>query len=88
MAALADRMDATLEAAGRDPSTLDRYLLLDFGPVFSLSSADFFSEAVERAARLGFTDVVTHWPRQSSWFAGDENVLVEVAGRLPELRRL
>ncbi|MFI6823058.1 LLM class flavin-dependent oxidoreductase [Micromonospora sp. NPDC050187] len=88
VAALAARLDATLDEAGRDPATLDRYLSLDAAPVFSLTSADFFADAVARAARLGFTDVVTHWPRLSSWYAGDENVLAEVAERLPELRRI
>ena len=88
VAELSTRMDATLEQAGRDPATLDRYLSLDSAPVFSLSSADFFAEQVGRAARLGFTDVATHWPRPSSWYAGDEQVLVDVATRLlPELRR-
>lgn len=85
---LTDRMDAELAAVGRDPAGLDRYLHLDSAPVFSLSSAGFFAEAVDRAARLGFTDVITHWPRRSSWYAGDEAVLEEVAtGVLPELRR-
>ncbi|MGW4293339.1 LLM class flavin-dependent oxidoreductase [Micromonospora chersina] len=84
---LSARLDATLEQAGRDPATLDRYLSLDSAPVFSLRSADFFAEQVARAARLGFTDVVTHWPRASSWYAGDEAVLVEAAELLPELRR-
>lgn len=88
VAELAARMDKTLDEAGRDPATLDRYLSLDSAPVFSLSSADFFTEQVDRAARLGFTDVATHWPRASSWYAGDEAVLVEAAGLLPELRRV
>jgi hypothetical protein len=47
--------------------------------VFSLSSAAFFAEAVGRAAEHGFTDVVTHWPRRDSWYAGDEAILDEVA---------
>ncbi|MGS2614038.1 LLM class flavin-dependent oxidoreductase [Micromonospora sp. LZ34] len=82
------RLDTTLAAAGRDPATLDRYLSLDSAPVFSLRSAQFFADQVGRAAALGFTDVVTHWPRASSWYAGDEEVLVDVATRLlPELRR-
>lgn len=88
VADLAGRMDETLATAGRDPATLDRYLSLDSAPVFSLSNADFFAEQVARAARLGFTDVVTHWPRASSWYAGDEAVLVAAADLLPELRRL
>ncbi|WP_089003777.1 LLM class flavin-dependent oxidoreductase [Micromonospora echinofusca] len=88
VAEAAARMDATLATAGRDPGTLDRYLSLDSAPVFSLSSAEFFADQVGRAAALGFTDVVTHWPRDSSWYAGDEAVLVDVATRLlPELRR-
>ncbi|MFD2764016.1 LLM class flavin-dependent oxidoreductase [Micromonospora eburnea] len=85
---LSARMDVVLDRAGRDPATLDRYLSLDSAPAFSLTNVDFFAEQVARAARLGFTDVVTHWPRASSWYAGDEAVLVAAAGLLPELRRL
>ncbi len=88
VADLAVRLDKSLASAGREPSSLDRYLSLDSAPVFSLRSADFFAEQVERAAALGFTDVITHWPRSSSWYAGDEAVLVDVASRLPELRRV
>ncbi|MFU8853748.1 LLM class flavin-dependent oxidoreductase [Micromonospora sp. SL1-18] len=84
---LAARMEVILDRAGRDPATLDRYLSLDSAPVFSLTSVDFFAEQVARAARLGFTDVVTHWPRASSWYAGDEAVLAAAAALLPELRR-
>jgi alkanesulfonate monooxygenase SsuD/methylene tetrahydromethanopterin reductase-like flavin-dependent oxidoreductase (luciferase family) len=77
------RFDDALDATGRDRSTIDRYLMLDpVCPVFSLSSADYFAEAVGRAAELGFTDVVTHWPRTSSWFAGDEVVLETVAAEV------
>ncbi|GIJ79871.1 Luciferase-like monooxygenase [Micromonospora phaseoli] len=84
---VANRLDAFLAAEGRDPASLDRYLSLDSAPVFSLSSAQFFADQVGRAAALGFTDVITHWPRESSWYAGDEAVLVDVATRLlPELR--
>jgi len=88
VADLAGRMDEALERAGRDRATLDRYLSLDAAPAFSLSSADFLAEQVARAARLGFTDVVTHWPRASSWYAGDEAVLAKAVALLPELRRL
>ena len=45
------------------PVPLDLYLSLDAAPVFSLSSAAYFAEAVARAAEAGFTDVSTHWPR-------------------------
>ncbi|MFV2020025.1 LLM class flavin-dependent oxidoreductase [Micromonospora sp. LOL_023] len=87
VAGLAEGCTAAMEKAGRDPASLRRYLSLDSAPVFSLSSASFFVDAVERAAGLGFTDVITHWPRRSSWYAGDERVLVEVATEvLPTLR--
>ena len=56
--------------------------------MYSLSSVDAFTDAVGRAAELGFTDVVTHWPRESSWFAGDETILDSVAPLLPGLRAL
>ncbi|MBE1488605.1 LLM class flavin-dependent oxidoreductase [Plantactinospora soyae] len=88
VADLSGRLDETLAAAGRDPATLDRYLSLDSAPVYSLSSTGYFTEAVGRAAELGFTDVVTHWPRESSWYAGDEGVLDEVATEvLPKLQQ-
>ncbi|MBF9132329.1 LLM class flavin-dependent oxidoreductase [Plantactinospora sp. S1510] len=88
VAELSGRLDETLATAGRDPATLDRYLSLDSAPVFSLSSAGYFTEAVGRAAELGFTDVVTHWPRESSWYAGNEAVLAEVATEvLPRLQQ-
>ncbi len=69
-------------------STADRYLVLDSAPVFSLSSAEHFADTVGRAGELGFTDVLTHWPRESSWYAGSEAVLESVASALPTLRAL
>jgi alkanesulfonate monooxygenase SsuD/methylene tetrahydromethanopterin reductase-like flavin-dependent oxidoreductase (luciferase family) len=82
------RFEDAAVAAGRDPSTVDRYLSLDAAPVFSLSSVAAFTDAVGRAAEAGFTDAVTHWPRQSGWYAGDEAVLDTVATDvLPTLGR-
>ena len=75
-----------LAEAGRPADAADRYLNLDTAPVYSMSSADAFVDAVGRAAALGFTDVVTHWPRASGWYAGAEKVLETVAGLLPRLR--
>ena len=85
VAANARRFDEALAAAGRT-EPVDRYLTLDAGPVYSLSSVAAFTDAVGRAAALGFTDVVAHWPRESSWYAGDEAILESVAALLPELR--
>ena len=81
---IAKRFEETLAASGR--TGVDRYLSLDSAPVFSLSSAGAFADAVGRAADLGFSDVVTHWPRASGWYAGSERVLETVAGMLPRLR--
>ena len=78
------RFDTALEKAGR--TVPDRILNLDSSPVYSLSSPGAFEDAVGRAGELGFTDVLSHWPRASSWYAGDEKVLESVAAMLPELR--
>jgi alkanesulfonate monooxygenase SsuD/methylene tetrahydromethanopterin reductase-like flavin-dependent oxidoreductase (luciferase family) len=78
--------ESVAERADRFEGSGDRYLMLDSAPRFSLSSRAFFEEQVGRAAELGFTDVITHWPRPSSWYAGDEAVLEEVAADvLPRL---
>jgi alkanesulfonate monooxygenase SsuD/methylene tetrahydromethanopterin reductase-like flavin-dependent oxidoreductase (luciferase family) len=74
------------EAAAQAGRPIDRYLDLDSSPVFSLSSAEAFADAVGRAAALGFTDVLAHWPRATSWYAGDEKILETVASMLPKLR--
>jgi alkanesulfonate monooxygenase SsuD/methylene tetrahydromethanopterin reductase-like flavin-dependent oxidoreductase (luciferase family) len=86
VAELSARLDGVLEQAGRQRDTLDRYLMIDSGPEYSLSSVSAFTDAVGRAGELGFTDVLVHWPRESSWYAGDESVLEAVAGQvLPKL---
>jgi alkanesulfonate monooxygenase SsuD/methylene tetrahydromethanopterin reductase-like flavin-dependent oxidoreductase (luciferase family) len=70
--------DAAAEA-GRSPGEVRSYLSLDAAPVFSLSSVAAFADAAGRAAELGFTDVLTHWPRPSGWYAGSEDTLEAVA---------
>ena len=82
-----DLLDEELVAAGRDPARFDRYLHLDSSPQFSLASAAVFTEMVGRAAELGFTDVITHWPRPDGPYAGDVSVLeAVVADVLPRYR--
>ena len=83
-----DRFEAALAETGRDPATVRRYLNLDSAPVSPMSSGDAFTDLTGRAAALGFTDVVAHWPRASGWYAGSEKTLETVAGLLPKLRRL
>ena len=88
LATLVERFEAAVAEAGRDPRSVDRYLSLDGAPIFSLESTDVLVEGVERAAALGFTDVVVHWPRREGVYAGSEAVLEDVAGRLDDLRRV
>ena len=76
---LADRLDQAAASAGRDPRTIDRYLALDMNGVFSMSSTAAFEDQVARASTLGFTDVISHWPRRDGIYAGSEDVLLEVA---------
>jgi alkanesulfonate monooxygenase SsuD/methylene tetrahydromethanopterin reductase-like flavin-dependent oxidoreductase (luciferase family) len=84
---LSRRVDDALDAAGRAPESLTRYLNLDSAPTFSLTSAAAFEEAVGRAVALGFTDVITHWPRDDDPFRGTREVLEEVAAEvMPRLR--
>jgi alkanesulfonate monooxygenase SsuD/methylene tetrahydromethanopterin reductase-like flavin-dependent oxidoreductase (luciferase family) len=80
------RLDDACSDAGRDPATISRTLSLDDETRYSLTSIDAFDDAVGRAAALGYTDVVSHWPREHGIYAGDERVLEEVAARLPSLR--
>jgi alkanesulfonate monooxygenase SsuD/methylene tetrahydromethanopterin reductase-like flavin-dependent oxidoreductase (luciferase family) len=86
VAEASSRLDDALEKAGRTRESVGRYLTLDSSPVYSLSSVEAFTDAIGRAADLGFTDAITHWPRASSWYAGDEKVLESVAQRLDALR--
>jgi len=76
------RLDDACADTGRDPSTITRTILLDDEGRYALSSIGAFEDAVGRATELGYTDVVTHWPRERGLYAGDEAVLDEVAQRL------
>jgi alkanesulfonate monooxygenase SsuD/methylene tetrahydromethanopterin reductase-like flavin-dependent oxidoreductase (luciferase family) len=79
LATLSERLEQTLAEAGRDIGMFDRYLNLDSSPRFALTSVGTFEEMAGRAGELGFTDVITHWPRLEGPYAGDENVLESVA---------
>jgi len=57
---------------------LGRYLALDACGVPALTSAEFFADQVGRAADLGFTDVITHWPRPNDPFRADPAVLDQI----------
>ncbi|NNG19722.1 LLM class flavin-dependent oxidoreductase [Naumannella sp. ID2617S] len=80
VAGLVDRLD---DLGGGE---VDRYLNLDSAPRFSLQGKEFCLEQLHRAAELGFTDAVIHWPRSSDPYRGDPDLLAEVAAHLPEFR--
>ena len=82
VAGSARRFEAAAVTLGRDPGGMDRYLNLDSAPVLSISSRDAFTDAAGRAALLGFTDVLVHWPRPDGIYAGDEAVLDRIADLL------
>jgi alkanesulfonate monooxygenase SsuD/methylene tetrahydromethanopterin reductase-like flavin-dependent oxidoreductase (luciferase family) len=87
VAGLAKRFDDLLAAAGRDPLDVDRMLSVDAAPTFALASLEKFTDVVGRAAELGFTDVVVHWPLPGApVYDAPESVLDEVAAALPAVQ--
>jgi alkanesulfonate monooxygenase SsuD/methylene tetrahydromethanopterin reductase-like flavin-dependent oxidoreductase (luciferase family) len=82
---LARRFDDEFAASGRDDDVA-RVLSIDNESGYSLASAAAYEDSVGRAAALGFTDVVAHWPREAGIYTGSESVLEEVAGSLDRLR--
>ena len=56
------------EAVGRDPAGVRRSVLLGYGTVQPLTDVSAYVAAVERAASLGFDEVVVYW---SDGEAGD-----------------
>jgi alkanesulfonate monooxygenase SsuD/methylene tetrahydromethanopterin reductase-like flavin-dependent oxidoreductase (luciferase family) len=75
----ADLLAGALADAERKPHSVRRYLSLDSAPGYSLASTSRFTDMVGRAADLGFTDVVAHWPRTDGPYAGRESVVEEIA---------
>ena len=76
IADLSHRLDDVL-----DGKPFDRYLSLDSNQ-YSLTSVAAFEDAVGRAAELGFTDVIAHWPRAEGVYAGTEDTLEQVAAEV------
>ncbi|HZO63703.1 MAG TPA: LLM class flavin-dependent oxidoreductase [Kribbellaceae bacterium] len=81
-ASLNRRMDEILQERGREPGEVDRHLLLDTSPRYSLTSVAAFEEMTGRAAEAGFTDVIAHWPRADGVYAGTVDVLESVAAEV------
>lgn len=82
VAGLTHRLDDVL--TGDRP--FDRYLSIDNG-LYALTSVAAFEDIVGRAAALGFTDVITHWPRAEGIYKASEDVLEQVAAEvIPRFR--
>jgi len=81
LAEMAERFDEVAE--GR-PVT--KWLSLDGAPVFSLVSVETAVEGIERAAALGFDEVVVHRPRSAGVYAGSLAAYEALGDRLAPLR--
>jgi alkanesulfonate monooxygenase SsuD/methylene tetrahydromethanopterin reductase-like flavin-dependent oxidoreductase (luciferase family) len=78
---VAGRVRLVEEQEARTGRRLQRLLNLDGPAGFALESVGAFQDAEGRAAELGFDEVIVHWPRREGVYAGDEEVLFEVASR-------
>lgn len=76
------RFTDALATAGREVSRVPTYLSLDASGQYALSSPGSFTDAVGHARELGFSDVITHWPRPDGPYAGHESVLEAVAAEV------
>lgn len=81
VAAQLAKLDEACAAAGRDPSTLDRYALTGLNMTSGLGSPDEFDDLVGRFEAIGVTDLVVHWPRPSYPYEGDEAGFVRIFDR-------
>jgi len=78
VAELAKRFDEQVDGS----ADVRRYLTVDAGPAYSLSSLEYLREALGRAEEAGFTDLVVHWPRPDGVYAGRMSVLEKVAAEV------
>jgi alkanesulfonate monooxygenase SsuD/methylene tetrahydromethanopterin reductase-like flavin-dependent oxidoreductase (luciferase family) len=74
---LVRQLDEVCAASGRPPKSLQRLALLGFET--RIESVEEFRRARDRFRKLGFTDLVIHWPRGDEPFRGDESLLEHIA---------
>lgn len=74
VAGQAELLDKACAALGRDPSELDRVVLL--GPVLAqgLDSEGAFAGTLGAYEEVGMTDVIIHWPRPAEPYQGSRSV--------------
>jgi hypothetical protein len=65
-------LDEACVAAGRDPATLDRYVLTGLNLTGGLGSEAEFEALSGRYEELGVSELVVHWPRPAPPYEGDE----------------
>lgn len=86
VADLARRFEDEAAASGRT-APIDRLLSVDAAPTFALASLEVLRDALGRAAALGFTDVVVHWPVPGApRYDAPESMVEQVAAELDALR--
>jgi alkanesulfonate monooxygenase SsuD/methylene tetrahydromethanopterin reductase-like flavin-dependent oxidoreductase (luciferase family) len=83
LAEMVERFDEVADAFGR---SVTKWLSLDGAPIFSLVSLETAVEGIERAAALGFDEVVVHRPRSSGVYAGSLAAYAALGDRLASLR--
>lgn len=74
-----DRLAEACALEGRDPAELRRLMLTGFTGEQPLESVEAFRDLAGRYAEAGITDLVLHWPRPGTPWAGDMSVLEAVA---------
>nr|ARU08084.1 MlcP [uncultured bacterium] len=72
-------LDKACAQAGRDSTEIDRIFIATPRAGDPLKSSRACRDMAERYAETGITHLVVHWPRESGVFAGNPDVLHEVA---------
>ena len=72
-------LDAALDARGRDRSSVERVFLDGFTEERPLASVDAFVDMAGRFGRLGFTELIVHWPIPGTEFAVDQALFERIA---------
>lgn len=79
VAAQARLLDEALSARGRLPGSIERVFLDGFTEERPLASVDAFVDLAGRFGRLGFTELVVHWPIPDSPFECDPGLFDRIA---------
>jgi alkanesulfonate monooxygenase SsuD/methylene tetrahydromethanopterin reductase-like flavin-dependent oxidoreductase (luciferase family) len=72
-------LDAALDARGRDRSSVERVFLDGFTEERTLASVDAFVDMAGRFGRLGFTELIVHWPIPGTEFEVDQALFERIA---------